>query len=1542
MKKTTKKLIGALLVAALTVTMLVIFGAISIGAEPTQTTDKYDVTGDGVNDTVYEIRTIDDFIWYYTNSSYNNRLNAILMNDLDLSAVCSETLGSWAAPTRLYLGVFDGNGKTIKNLYINTPDEESKGLFGQVYMGTIQNLTVTGSVTALEAAAGFIGRGDVSIYNSVNYVNVTVADRQGAGFIGYQSSNSVIDGCINYGTISCTGTNTATIGGIVGSYYGKITNCVNFGAISAPDALTASGIAGSGYYTNTLVENCINLGTVTARAIASEITAEGDIVNDCYYRASSTNDGVYENSDATVTNVVAVSDTELTDGSLAYTLGEGWGQEIGVDASPVPGGMKVYYTIDPATLCTAATPTYYYANSENSKVTHDESIPVEDYENGFCTICDGYQPATDSDGDGYYEIGNAGQLYWFAAQAEAQIHYNIELTSNIIVNDVIFTYADNTLTVTDKEGNAVEASTLRPWVPIGKDQGSLEAYNKTIEGNGYYISGLYCNATTEENGLFASTGSTSSGSVKIRNLGVVNSFFGGKKSYTATFIGYPVEATIQNCYSNAIIVGGSYSSGFVGRAHSANYLTVNNSFYFGTLVNDYSGGVFTSEYYHDQSIYNSYYLDGCATFVKNDDAIAVTAEQLASGELAYKLNRSVNGGTNWGQVIGTDAYPTPIAAEGEKVYRGYTTCDEAQSAPIYLNSDAVSATKPEHHDFVYAVNGSEITKHCGECNKLMGTATITATDGRYTGLPVSAAVSGTGDYAGESFVITYTDAEGNSTTTAPVAIGSYTASFTEGGVTASTEFEISKGIMSVAVSPTATHEYGDTHLDKVISAKVVIGGNEAIEVTGTWAWVGDTATATFTPDAEFVDLFEALAVQSVTVTVSEATPVITVTSPSPSIMPGMSIMLDIEAKNPYTDTPESLPANYRYVYKIGESGMLQYSTGASITIPSDTVLGETVYVYVENIAEGGKYAVAQSNTVKLLVGQVNYSEDINDLQTELDTAVAELEALISQNATKTELDAAVANLNTAITNAQSAAESFATAGDTALETTLRGAITDAETAITNAYEQAISDAKTALQSKIDEKASKDELDAAVASLNTAITNAQSAAEAFATAGDTALESKLNGVINNVKTELDGIIDGVKADLDAAKTDLQSKIDANSQKITDEAARLDGEIAAANALIDALEAADLEIGQRIDGVVKSVADARAILQAAIEGVKNDLEQTQAALEEAKADLQSKIDANDSRITSEVEALNKAIADAQAALEVADGALGVRVDGVVELLAEAQAILQSAIDTLADELDGVSGRIDTEVKTLNGAIENAKAVLEAADAANKKALEKAIETAEYELEKKIEELTNKLVESKVELANRIAETNGKIDTEVAELNELIKQAQKALGEVDAANKKELEAAISEAEDILNKAIEKVAAHLEAAEKTLRNELALGDKASAESLQAAIDGLNSAIAAAAQTATDADAVNKSSLEANIAAARQSAVLADAILKAELRAELEAARVAEAEANAALQEAIDAKTPAIVVGIVIASVAFAGYASVAVWLVIQRRKKA
>lgn len=258
-----KKILVIMLAIVMVMTLIPAFALTAFAADPTLTTDQYDVTGDGVKDSVYEIRTVADLQWF-CNKIYRNtdNLNAILLNDLDLSTVCSETLGSWNAVSMAYLGVFDGNGHTIKNLYINVEDDY-QGLFGSLYNGTIKNLTVTGSVSATKYAAGFVGNGSCNIINCVNYVNVTISDFNGAGFIGYQGSSSVVDGCVNYGSITHTGTGTATIGGIVGRYYGTVRNCTNFGKISSANGLLVAGIAGQGYFTDTLVENCVNYGVVS-------------------------------------------------------------------------------------------------------------------------------------------------------------------------------------------------------------------------------------------------------------------------------------------------------------------------------------------------------------------------------------------------------------------------------------------------------------------------------------------------------------------------------------------------------------------------------------------------------------------------------------------------------------------------------------------------------------------------------------------------------------------------------------------------------------------------------------------------------------------------------------------------------------------------------------------------------------------------------------------------------------------------------------------------------------------------------------------------------------------------------------------------------------------------------------------------------------------------------------------------------------------------------------------------------------------------------
>ncbi|MBQ6708202.1 MAG: hypothetical protein IJM97_04545, partial [Clostridia bacterium] len=66
------------------------------------------------------------------------------------------------------------------------------------------------------------------------------------------------------------------------------------------------------------------------------------------------------------------------------------------------------------------------------------------YDNGFCSDCGAYEPATDYNADGVYEIYNGGQLFWFAQQVNEEGNKEIKgtLRANIDLEN-------------------------RPWTPIG-------------------------------------------------------------------------------------------------------------------------------------------------------------------------------------------------------------------------------------------------------------------------------------------------------------------------------------------------------------------------------------------------------------------------------------------------------------------------------------------------------------------------------------------------------------------------------------------------------------------------------------------------------------------------------------------------------------------------------------------------------------------------------------------------------------------------------------------------------------------------------------------------------------------------------------------------------------------------------------------------------------------------------------------------------------------------------------------------------------------
>lgn len=82
-----------------------------------------------------------------------------LLNDINLSNVCSISKGSWTpigTNGRNFSGVFEGNNHTISNLYIDSSTSYS-GLFRTV-SGTIQNLNINGTIANAGGNSGaFVG-----------------------------------------------------------------------------------------------------------------------------------------------------------------------------------------------------------------------------------------------------------------------------------------------------------------------------------------------------------------------------------------------------------------------------------------------------------------------------------------------------------------------------------------------------------------------------------------------------------------------------------------------------------------------------------------------------------------------------------------------------------------------------------------------------------------------------------------------------------------------------------------------------------------------------------------------------------------------------------------------------------------------------------------------------------------------------------------------------------------------------------------------------------------------------------------------------------------------------------------------------------------------------------------------------------------------------------------------------------------------------------------------------------------------------------------
>lgn len=210
--------------------------------------------GEGTKANPYQIKSLDDLLWIGEQASSEDEETYgqiyKMMNDIDASETQGWNDGAGFIPIgqdyhHAFEGTFDGNNKTITNLYINRISNSGKlcvGLFGCIgESAVIKNLTLKNvSISSTENAEGF-ARACVGGLTGYNYGTITKCTVSGnftgictsksdksyiyvGGLAGY--NGGIITNCSIHGSavVSCSSGDTY-IGGLIGFHQGKISNC---------------------------------------------------------------------------------------------------------------------------------------------------------------------------------------------------------------------------------------------------------------------------------------------------------------------------------------------------------------------------------------------------------------------------------------------------------------------------------------------------------------------------------------------------------------------------------------------------------------------------------------------------------------------------------------------------------------------------------------------------------------------------------------------------------------------------------------------------------------------------------------------------------------------------------------------------------------------------------------------------------------------------------------------------------------------------------------------------------------------------------------------------------------------------------------------------------------------------------------------------------------------------------------------------------------------------------------------------------------------
>ena len=194
------------------------------------------MTGKGTEAEPFVLKTAEHLAWFrdFVNEGNMEACAKIAddVKEIDMSTVCHKAdaekqvaelswtpIGNFAS--NKYQGTFDGNGKTISNLYIINAASEHLGFFGYAEKGSIKNITFDNAKvksTGDHCTGILVGFEKLCIIENIKTLaNCSVEGKEQVGGIAGMASGD-IGNCENHAKVN--GANV--VGGIVGNYWQSV------------------------------------------------------------------------------------------------------------------------------------------------------------------------------------------------------------------------------------------------------------------------------------------------------------------------------------------------------------------------------------------------------------------------------------------------------------------------------------------------------------------------------------------------------------------------------------------------------------------------------------------------------------------------------------------------------------------------------------------------------------------------------------------------------------------------------------------------------------------------------------------------------------------------------------------------------------------------------------------------------------------------------------------------------------------------------------------------------------------------------------------------------------------------------------------------------------------------------------------------------------------------------------------------------------------------------------------------------------------------